>query len=112
MVEWITVVSLILFGLVLVIAEIIFVPGTTIVGLIGFIFMVIGVGLSFSYFGGEVGWSAVGGTGVISGVLLYLSFKSNLWGRFALKSSSGGKLNEGEMDQLAPGLEGVTVSAL
>jgi membrane-bound ClpP family serine protease len=112
MVEWITVISLIFFGLLLIIAEIIFIPGTTVVGLVGFIFMVIGVGLSFSYFGSEAGWSAVGGAAVASGALLYLSFKSNLWGRFALKSSSDGKLNEGEMDQLTPGLEGVTVSAL
>jgi membrane-bound ClpP family serine protease len=112
MVDWITVVSLILFGLVLIIVEIIFVPGTTVVGLVGFIFMAIGVALSFRYFGTEIGWSAVGATGVASGALLYLSFKSNLWGRFALKSTSQGKLNEGEMNELFPGQEGVTVSAL
>lgn len=112
MVEWITVISLILFGLVLIIVEIIFVPGTTVVGLVGFIFMVIGVGLSFRYFGSEIGWSAVGGTAVASGALLYLSFKSNLWGRFALKSTIDSKVNEGELNDLLPGQEGVAVSAL
>jgi membrane-bound ClpP family serine protease len=112
MVDWMIVLSLTFFGLALLIIEIIFVPGTTVVGLLGFLFMAIGVGLSFKYFGSEVGWTTVGGTAVASGVLLYFSFKSNLWGRFALKTTSEGKLNEGEMDQLAPGQEGVAVSAL
>jgi membrane-bound ClpP family serine protease len=112
MVDWMIVLSLTFFGLALLIVEIIFVPGTTVVGLIGFLFMAIGVGLSFKYFGSEIGWTTVGGTGVASGALFYLAFKSNLWGRFALKTSSEGKLNEGEMDHLAPGQEGIAVSAL
>jgi membrane-bound ClpP family serine protease len=112
MVDWLIVLSLTLFGLALLIIEIIFVPGTTVVGLIGFLFMAIGVGLSFKYFGSEIGWASVGGTAIASAALLYLAFKSNLWGHFALKTSSEGKLNEGEMDHLSPGQEGVTVSAL
>jgi membrane-bound ClpP family serine protease len=55
MFEWITVISLILFGLTLIVAEIIFVPGTTLVGVLGFIFLIIGIGLSFHYFGKDIG---------------------------------------------------------
>jgi membrane-bound ClpP family serine protease len=112
MVEWSTVISLVLFGLLLLIAEIIFVPGTTVVGLVGFVFMVVGVALSFRYFGGEKGWTVVGVTAVASGVLLYLAFKANVWGKFALKSSSNSKVNEGSMNELTAGLEGTTLSAL
>lgn len=112
MVEWSIVISLILFGLLLLIAEIIFVPGTTLVGLVGFIFMAVGVGLSFRYFGGETGWTIVGATGVASGLLLYLAFKSNVWGKFALRSSINSKVNEGDQIELRPGQEGVALSAL
>lgn len=112
MVEWITVISLILFGLFLVVAEIIFVPGTTLVGIVGFVFLVMGVGLSFNYFGGETGWITVGVTSVASGLILYYSFKSNVWSRFSLKSSIDSKVNEGELDSLMVGAEGQTVSAL
>lgn len=112
MIEWFTVISLILFGLVLLVVEIIFIPGTTIVGLIGFVIMAVGVGLSFNYFGSTAGWSTFAGAAVTSGLVLYYSFKSNVWGRFALKSTSLGKVNEGEAEELSPGLEGVTVSAL
>jgi membrane-bound ClpP family serine protease len=112
MAEWSTVISLVVFGLVLVVAEVVFVPGTTVVGIIGFCFLVVGVGLSFKYFGSEVGWVMLGSTSVASGGLLYFSFTTNVWSRFSLKSSNKSKVNEGELDQLLVGMEGTTISAL
>jgi len=112
MLEWFTVISLILFGLALIVAEIIFVPGTTVVGVLGFVFLIIGIGLSFHYFGKDMGWITTGGAALASGFVLYYSFKANVWGRFALKSSNQAKLNEGEFDGLTPGQEGVALSAL
>jgi membrane-bound ClpP family serine protease len=111
-IEWITVISLILVGLFLIIAEIIFVPGTTLVGILGFIFLMLGVGLSFSYFGSETGWTIVGISAVVSGLIVYYSFKANIWGRFSLKSSIQSKVNEGDLDSLIVGTEGIAVSAL
>jgi membrane-bound ClpP family serine protease len=112
MIEWITVISLILFGLFLIIAEIIFVPGTTIVGIIGFLFLLMGIGFSFSYFGAETGWITVGATAVASGLILYLAFKANVWKSFSLKSAITSKVNEGELEKLLVGTEGITISAL
>jgi len=112
MIEWITVISLILFGLFLVVAEIIFVPGTTLVGIVGFIFLATGIGFSFNYFGSETGWTTVGITSVASGLILYYSFKANVWSRFSLKSTIKSKVNEGELDTLIVGTEGQAVSAL
>ena len=105
-------ISLILFGLALVIVEIIFIPGTTVVGLLGFVFGAVGVGLSFRYFGAEIGWITLGSTGAVSGLVLYYAFKSDVWSRFALKSSIDGKVNEGALATFQPGQEGVAVSAL
>jgi len=112
MIEWITVISLVLLGLALIVAEIIFVPGTTLVGVVGFGFLIVGVGLSFRYFGTETGWITVGVTSVASGAILYYAFSANVWGKFSLKTSSEGKVNEGELDELKVGAEGLTVSAL
>jgi membrane-bound ClpP family serine protease len=111
-VEWITVISLVLFGLTLVVAEIIFVPGTTLVGIFGFAFLIAGVGLGFHYFGNTVGWIITGGATFISALVFYFSFKANVWGRFALKSSMEANVNEDELMGLTPGQEGVTLSAL
>lgn len=109
---WLVVISLVIIGLALVIAEIIFVPGTTIVGALGLAFLIAGVGLSFHYFGPETGWITTGTVGVVGGVVFYYSFKADVWGRFALKSSIDSKVNEGAMTALTPGQEGVTLSAL
>lgn len=110
--EWATVITLIVFGLMLIIVEIIFVPGTTLVGVAGFVLLAIGVGLSFNYFGSEMGWITLGGSAVVTGLMLYYSFRTNVWSRFALKSSMDSKVNEGELDQFQVGQEGVAISAL
>src|SRR5579859_7415836 len=112
MIEWITVISLIFFGLALIVIEIIFLPGTTLVGVFGFGFLILGVGLSFRYFDTEIGWITVGVTSVASGAILYYSFSSNVWGKFSLKTSSNSKVNEGELDEVKVGAEGQTISAL
>lgn len=112
MVEWITLLSLIILGLGLIIVEIIFVPGTTLVGLVGFVLLAIGVGLGFRYFGGQTGWIIAGVTAVSSGVILVYAFKANVWGRFSLKSTIDSKVNEGELDGIVAGAEGVALSAL
>ena len=76
--EWLIVIALIAFGLALIIAEIIFVPGTTLVGVLGFGFLILGTGLSFRYFGSETGWVTVGCTAVAAGVVLYYSFSDQV----------------------------------
>ncbi len=112
MIEWLIVLSLILFGLTLLVAEIIFVPGTTIVGVVGFVFLVLGDGLSFKYFGSAIGWATTGGSALVSGLTLYFAFKANVWGHFSLKSTSTSKVNEEILSGVTIGEEGVTVSAL
>lgn len=109
--EWTIVISLVAVGLFLLLVEILFVPGTTIVGIIGFIVLAVGVGLSFKYFGRETGWMVFAGTSVIAGATLYLSFKNNLWFRFSLKSTNTSKVNELPLD-LTMGEEGLALSAL
>jgi len=110
--EWLTVLSLIFIGLAILLVEIIFVPGSTIVGLIGLVLMVIGVALSFRYFGLPLGWATTGGTAAVTGLVIYFAFKANVWGVFTLKTSINSKVNEGEAEGLLPGAEGITLSAL
>lgn len=110
--EWGIVVSLLAVGLVLLVIEIFFVPGTTVVGLTGFGMMIVGIFFSFRYFGSATGWVTVGSTAAVSGILLYFAFRPGMWDKLALKSSSDGKVNEGEMNNFAAGQEGVAISAL
>jgi membrane-bound ClpP family serine protease len=112
MIDWITILSLILFGIALLVLEIIVVPGTTVVGLVGFVVILIGVSLSFKYFGSTIGWTTGSGAALSTGIILYFCFKSDVWSRFASKAASDSRVNEGELNGLSVGTEGVAVSAL
>lgn len=112
MAEWTIVISLVLFGLLLIIVEIIFIPGTTFVGVAGFVCLITGVIFAFKYFGGETGWMTLGGATAASGVLLYVAFRSNVWRRFAINTSIDSKVNEVEALKFPVGMEGVALSAL
>lgn len=104
--------GLILAGLLLLVIEILFVPGTTLVGLLGFILVLAGVFLSFRYFGPQTGWITVAGSSVFSGLAIYISFKSKLWSRFSLKSSMTGVAVEQLEGKLQTGQEGKAISNL
>ena len=112
MADWFTVGSLIFLGLALIIVEVLFVPGTTVVGILGFVSGVIGVYLSFDYFGPVVGWWTFGGTLIAFAISLYLGFKGNTWDRFSLKDTSLGKFNDGYSSKLQVAERGKTLSTL
>jgi len=112
MLNWFSVSILIAIGLILIIVELIFVPGTTIIGILGFIFAGVGIYLSFDYYGVVIGSSVLGGFLVLSGITLYISFKGNVWKKFALKSSINSRVNDEYKNNLMVGDIGVATSSL
>lgn len=110
--EWFVVSGLILFGLIMIVVEVLFVPGTTIVGILGFIFEIGGVYLAYDYFGDTVGSIVLAAAFLISCGCIILSFKSGVWKKLSLKEEHTGKVNEGKTAGLTVGQEGVTLSSL
>ena len=108
----IIIISLLLIGLALIIVEVVFVPGTTVVGIIGVIFVGAGVIISYRYYGPETGLYILIGMAVVTAVALFFSFRSQAWTRFANKSAINSKVNEGSKDTLKVGDEGTAVSVL
>lgn len=109
---WMIIAALIIAGIVLLIAEVVFIPGTTVVGLLGAIFTIAGIVFAYRQYGNEVGFYVLLGTGVATGVALYLSFRNGAWNKLANKSAIKSKVNEGLASHLNEGEEGITVSAL
>jgi membrane-bound ClpP family serine protease len=112
MTAWSIIILLVLLGLALVIIEIIFIPGTTLVGVAGFVSMIVGIVLSFAWFGRETGWLTLGSSTAVAGVILYVSFRTHVWRRFALGTTIDGKVNEIDTKSFVEGLEGLALSAL
>ena len=112
LIDWLTVVLLICIGLVLIVVELIFVPGITIVGILGVILVGAGVWISYATLGTETGHLVLAGSIVAGGLTLFYSFRSDAWTRFALKDSHKSRVNEDNPHLLEVGEEGITVSAL
>lgn len=108
----IIILSLLLIGLALIVVELMFIPGTTIVGLLGAIFAIAGVVISYKHFGKEVGLYVLLATSVLTLATLVYSFRSGSWSKFSLKSSSDSRVNEGMMASLNVGDTGKAVSTL
>lgn len=109
---WIIIFSLLIIGLALVIVEVVFVPGTTVIGIIGVIFAGTGIIFSFRHYGNETGSYMLLGSAVVTAIALYYSFRTNAWSRFANKSAIDSKVNEGLTASVAVGDEGVALSTL
>lgn len=110
--SWITI-SLILFvGIVLIVAEVILVPGTTLIGILGVIITGMGIYYTFQRYGAGTGYAVLFGSVVLSVVVLIVGFRSGTWNRFALHESSQGKVNEEFVPEVEVGDIGVTVSSL
>ena len=110
--DWITVIVLIGIGLLLIIVELIFVPGTTVVGILGFVLTGIGIWIGYSVLGNSIGHIILAITVLIGAVAFFYSFRADSWSRFALKEQNRGRVNEDYQHTLVVGEEGKAISAL
>lgn len=110
--DWITVILLLLAGIILLVVEIIFVPGTTILGIIGAALMMFGVIISYSKFGAQIGTIVLVSSVIIGAGVTIVGFKSGVWKRFALKNTNKSKFNEDIKVEHLLGAEGEALSAL
>ena len=108
--EILVLVTLLLIGLILLLVEILFIPGTTVVGVFGF--LVSGSGLVFAFLNFEYS-VALGITGiaiVINFGAVWYGFSAGVWNKFSLKSTQKGGAFDGRMDGLEVGMKGLAVS--
>ena len=89
-----TILGFIVLGLLLIVLEVVFVPGTTFVGLGGAVLSIYGIYLSFEQWGNTGGFITILVTAVVAGVALYYSFTTKSWQKFSLKKSMSGKFND------------------
>ncbi|TVP53036.1 MAG: nodulation protein NfeD [Mongoliibacter sp.] len=107
---WFILISLILVGLILLLTEIIFVPGTTIIGILGLLFSIAGVYYGYISFGIETGRLVLGGTLLVNLALLVYGFRSGVWNKFSLKDTSTSRSFDDRLLGLEAGQEGKAVS--
>lgn len=102
--------SLLIIGLILLLIEVLFIPGTTIVGVLGLVISFAGVVYAFSAYDSETAIWIVGIAAILNLVAVWYGFSSGVWNRFSLKSSMKGGTFDGRTRGLSVGMIGVATS--
>ncbi len=109
---WTIIAVLILIGLVFLVLEILVFPGQGIAGILGLIILGIAIWQTYKHFGPLAGHLTLGGTFILSIVLLVFSLRSGTWKKTMLKTKIDGKVNLVDTHKLKVGEEGKTISRL
>ncbi len=107
---WTVIVILILVGLLLMILEIIVIPGSGVVGIVGMASMIAGIWLAYTKQGVEAGHITLGITLAINVIGLGFALRSKTWKRAMLKTVNSGKVNEIKTGEIKIGQMGTTIS--
>ena len=106
------IIILIIAGLLFIMLEVLVIPGTTVVGIAGFALLVFSIWEAYHVYGTPSGHYILTGTLVLSGIVIYLSFKTNTWNRLMLNTEITGKVNEIDNSKIHVGDEGKAVSRI
>jgi membrane-bound ClpP family serine protease len=106
------VIALLLLGILLLLLEILFVPGTTIVGVGGIILLAIGIYLAYDFIGPTAGHLSLASSVVVTFLALIILLKGETWKRMALDTKTKGKSVEQLEKLLVIGERGKTISRL
>src|SRR5690606_3498857 len=99
-------------GLILLLAEVLFVPGTTVVGIFGLAVSLAGVVYAFLSFDAGIAWWITSIAVVLNLAAIVYGFSSGVWNRFSLNSAMQGGAFDGRTDALQIGMPGKTTSDL
>ncbi|MFT7153898.1 MAG: membrane-bound ClpP family serine protease [Alteromonas macleodii] len=106
------VIALLLLGILLLLLEILFVPGTTIVGVGGIILLAIGIYLAYDFIGPTAGHLSLASSVVVTFLALIVLLKGETWKQMALDTKIEGKSVEQLEKLLVIGERGKTISRL
>ncbi len=106
------IILLIIAGLILLVVEVLIIPGSTVVGILGFASMVFAIFQAYNVHGSTTGHIVLAATLVSTVVSLYYMLKARTWNRLMLKDAIESKVNVIKEGTLQVGDRGQTVSRL
>ncbi|MCB2409178.1 NfeD family protein [Hymenobacter lucidus] len=110
--DWITIALLLFFGLLFLVAEVLFIPGTTLVGLVGFALLAAGIWFGYRDLGSTAGHVTLVTAAVLAGIIIYIGLRPKNMQRFALTEVNNTSVWDVRRSDIEPGSVGRTLSAL
>ncbi|OPZ99835.1 MAG: hypothetical protein BWY70_00872 [Bacteroidetes bacterium ADurb.Bin408] len=109
---WSIIITLILAGLFFLILEILVFPGTSVVGIVGFVLLIVAIWGAYSFHGTSYGHYTLIATFSLTFLALFFSLRSKTWKKFSLEHEVDGKVNVIDENAIKTGDTGTTVSRL
>jgi len=109
--NWVLIISLIVLGLIFIVAEILFIPGG-ILGIIGGLIVGYGVYLSYDIFGDFAGNITLAATSLLIIFGLFYAIRNKTWKKISLTDEIVGKASSNIPEDIKIGLKGKTVSRI
>jgi membrane-bound ClpP family serine protease len=106
------IIIIILLGIFLLLVEFLLIPGFTVFGVGGFVFILLGIGSSYYFHGIPTGNYTLLGTAVLSLVTIYYVFKGKTWKKIGLQAKISSKHEPFDSESIHPGDPGKTVTRL
>lgn len=106
------IILLLLLGLLLLMVEILVLPGTTVLGVIGGILMLVGLWFAFAGYGTTTGLYVLCISSVVTLGAVIMAFRAGTWNRFTLHKKLNGQVNTFDESLLEVGTTGIAVSRL
>ena len=106
------IIIIIFLGIFLLLVEFLIIPGFTVFGVGGFLFIILGIGSSYYYHGVLAGNITLLSTVIASLVTIYFIFKKKTWKRIGLQANISSKNEPFESDKIHPGDKGKTITRL
>jgi membrane-bound ClpP family serine protease len=103
---------LIIVGLLFLLLEILVVPGTTVVGITGFILIAVGIWQSYAVYGATTGHFVLLISFVLTAIALALALRSKTWKRVMLDTTIDGKANTFPEESVKEGDTGKAISRI
>ena len=106
------IILLIVFGLALLVVEVVVLPGITVAGIAGIVLIGCSVFLTFKWHGNTLGTYSLVVTCVLFFVFLGYALRAKTWDRLSLHSEIDSRVNVVDTNDIKTGDRGMTVSRL
>jgi membrane-bound ClpP family serine protease len=106
------IVVIIFLGIFLLLVEFLIIPGFTVFGIGGFVFVILGIGSSYYFHGIQAGNYSLLGTVIVSLSTIYFVFKQKTWKNLGLKTNINSKNEPFNTEKIHPGDFGKTITRL
>jgi membrane-bound ClpP family serine protease len=104
------VITLILVGILLLLLEVLVIPGSGITGIIGFLSLIGGIWVAYTDLGIQTGNIVLGVTLLVNGLAVWLAFRYKTWKRVALSEKIDSRVNVLDKTEIKVGDRGITLS--